>query len=54
MAKKITINIEVIDNGYNIQVKEGREIIGKKYFDFNFTKKGLEEYVKDCKKKHRA
>lgn len=53
MAKKISVNIEVIDDGqWLISIKSGREVIGKKAFKECPTKVELEKYIGECKEKH--
>ncbi len=49
MAKKLSVNIEVIDDEqWLISIKSGREVIGKKTFKDCPTKDELEKYIKDC------
>ena len=51
MAKKITINIELIDDEqWLISIKYGEEVIGKKSFKECPTKDELNKYIEDCKK----
>ncbi len=59
MAKKLSVNIEVIDDEqWLISIKSGREVIGKKTFKdckktFKDcpTKDELEKYIQDCEDK---
>jgi len=52
MAKKVSVNIEVIDDEqWLISIKSGREVIGKKTFKDCPTKDEFEKYIQDCKDK---
>ncbi len=52
MAKKLSVNIEVIDDEqWLISIKSGREVIGKKSFKECPSKVELEKYIEECKEK---